>query len=277
LRVSRLLKEPGTLIMGILNVTPDSFFDGGSYFDLESAVNYAHQMVDEGADIIDIGGESSRPGADPVSLEEEEKRVMPVLERLISEVEISISVDTYKSTIAKKALEIGAQIINDISGLRFDSDMANVVAEHDCHVVIMHMKGSPKDMQLNPTYFDLISELVEFFEERIAHASSQGISGDKIILDPGIGFGKRVEDNFDIIRELESIVELGYPVLVGPSRKTFLSKTLNLPFEDLIEGTSAAVTASIINGAKIVRVHDVKEMKRVVTVADTFQKSRVLA
>ena len=277
MRVSRLLKEPGTLIMGILNVTPDSFSDGGAYFDLESAVDHAYKMVNEGADIIDIGGESSRPGAEPVTLEEEEKRVIPVLERLVGEIDVPISVDTYKSTIAKKALEFGTQIINDISGLTFDPDMAYVVAEYDCHVVIMHMKGSPKDMQLNPTYFDLMSELVTFFEERIGHASAQGISGDKIILDPGIGFGKRVEDNFVIIRELESIVELGYPVIVGPSRKSFLSKTLNLPSEDLIEGTSAAVTASIINGAKIVRVHDVKKMKRVVTIADTFQKSRVLA
>ncbi len=254
-----------------MNVTPDSFSDGGEFYDTEKAVERAIQMAEEGADIIDIGGESSRPGADPVSEKEEERRVLPVISALRNKIDIPISIDTYKASIAEKALDAGAQIINDISGLRVDDDMARLAAERDVHTIIMHMKGTPRTMQVKPSYNDLMAELVQFFVERITYAQSAGISQEKIILDPGIGFGKRVEDNFVILNELQKIVELGYPVLVGPSRKSFIGITLNLPEKERLEGTSASITAAILNGAKIVRVHDVKEMRRVVLITDAIK------
>jgi len=268
---SDLLLQNRTLIVGVLNVTPDSFSDGGEFYDVAKAVEHAIQMAEEGADIIDIGGESSRPGAVPVSEKEEERRVLPVISALRNKIDIPISIDTYKASVAEKALDAGAQIINDISGLRVDDDMARLAAERDVHTIIMHMKGTPRTMQVNPSYDDLMAELVQFFEERITYALSAGISQEKIILDPGIGFGKRVEDNFVILNELQKIAELGYPVLVGPSRKSFIGITLNLPEKERLEGTSASITAAILNGAKIVRVHDVKEMRRVVLITDAIK------
>lgn len=268
---SDLLLQNRTLIVGVLNVTPDSFSDGGEFYDAAKAVEHAIQMAEEGADIIDIGGESSRPGAVPVSEKEEERRVLPVISALRNKIDIPISIDTYKASVAEKALDAGAQIINDISGLRVDDDMAQLAAERDVHTIIMHMKGTPRTMQVNPSYDDLMAELVQFFEERITYALSAGISQEKIILDPGIGFGKRVEDNFVILNELQKIAELGYPVLVGPSRKSFIGITLNLPEKERLEGTSASITAAILNGAKIVRVHDVKEMRRVVLITDAIK------
>jgi len=272
-----LFKLKRTLIMGILNVTPDSFSDGGLFFTKEKAVEHAFRMADEGADIIDIGGESSRPGADPVSPEEEERRVLPIVEALISQLDIPISIDTRRSSIARKALESGVQIVNDISGLRDNSNMVNVISQFDASVIIMHMKGTPKNMQLNPYYEDLIEELVEFFNNQIQYARKYGVQDNHIILDPGIGFGKQLQDNFVILRMLRKIVEIGYPVLVGPSRKSFIGLTLNLPSDERLEGTAASVTASILNGAKIVRVHDVKEMKRVVTIADAINTGGAIA
>lgn len=268
---SNLLSQNRTLIMGVLNVTPDSFSDGGEFLDAEKAIERAIQMVEEGADIIDIGGESSRPGADPVSESEELRRVLPVITALKDVINVPLSIDTFKASVAEKALDAGVQMINDISGLRGDGDMAKLAAERKVYTIIMHMKGTPKTMQANPSYDNLMIELVQYFEERIAFAFSAGITRKKIILDPGIGFGKRVEDNFVILNELQTLVDLGYPVLVGPSRKSFIGLTLDLPENDRLEGTSATITAAVLNGAKIVRVHDVKEMRRVVLISDAIR------
>ena len=274
--IKDLLNLQRTLMMGILNVTPDSFSNGGHFFIPEKAIEHAFQMANEGADIIDVGGESSRPGADPVSREEEELRVLPVIKELTSQLNIPISIDTRRSLIARKALERGVQIVNDISGLRDDPDMADVISQFDAFVVIMHMKGTPKNMQQNPTYENLMEELIEFFRDRVTYALKSGIQNNRIILDPGIGFGKRLSDNFIILNALERIVEMGYPVLVGPSRKSFIGLTLNLPPNERLEGTAASVTASVLHGAKIVRVHDVKEMKRVITIADAIQMEEAI-
>jgi len=266
------LQQDRTLIMGALNVTPDSFSDGGLYFSKGSATKRAEEMIEEGVDIIDVGGESTRPGADPVPKEEEEHRVLPVLQEISTRFNIPVSIDTYKADIARKALSSGAKIVNDISGLTFDPEMVNVVADSDAYIVIMHIKGTPKNMQKYPNYEDLIEELVAFFQQQIDYAVKNGIHRKKIILDPGIGFGKKLNDNFVIIHSLDRIANLGFPVLVGPSRKSFIGLTLNLPPVERVEGTAAAVTASILKGAKIVRVHDVKEMKRVSIIADAIKR-----
>lgn len=258
--------------MGVLNVTPDSFSDGGQYYSFERAVTRAHEMAEEGADMIDIGGESSRPGSLPVPADEEERRVLPVFEKLAKDLDIPLSIDTRRSRIARLALEMGAAMVNDISGLRDDPLMGSTAAMAGGHVVIMHMKGTPRKMQVDPRYEDLMGELVAFFGERIRYAEDCGIQRGKIVLDPGIGFGKRVQDNFSILKNLGQIVEMGFPVLVGPSRKSFLGAILDLPVEDRMEGTAAAVTAAVLNGARMVRVHDVKQMKRVVAVADAVAR-----
>ena len=258
------------LVMGILNVTPDSFSDGGKYDSSLTAISHAIKMENEGADIIDIGGESTRPGAKPVDIEEELKRVIPVIEGIRKESNIVISIDTYKSNVASKAISAGANIINDISGLRFDANMVHFASEAQVPIIVMHMLGNPQNMQSNPSYSNLMNELITFFQERVDVLTSKGINKNNIILDPGIGFGKTTDHNFTLIRELGQIVDLGYPVLVGPSRKSFIGKTLNLPLEDRIEGTAAAVTAAIMNGTRIVRVHDVKEMLRVVKMTENI-------
>ena len=256
------------LIMGILNVTPDSFSDGGRYDNSLKAVAHAIKMEEEGADIIDIGGESTRPGATPIDIEEELERVIPVIEGIRKKSNIIISIDTYKSIVAEKAISAGANVINDISGLRFDENMVHVASETQVPVIVMHMLGNPQNMQIDPFYSNLMEELISFFQDRVDVLISNGINKNHIILDPGIGFGKTVEHNFTIIRELSRIVDLGFPVLVGPSRKSFIGKTLSLPPEDRIEGTSAAVTAAIMNGSRIIRVHDIKEILRVIKVAE---------
>ena len=260
-----------TLIMGILNVTTDSFSDGGLFFDRGIAINHALEMEAAGADIIDIGGESTRPGAEPVLLEDELNRVIPVIEAIRSESDVCVSIDTYKANVAEKAITAGANIVNDISGLQFDESMANVVKNNNVPVVIMHIKGTPREMQKDPHYDDLMQEVVAYFQERVEFCRQRGIKKGNIILDPGIGFGKRSQDNFELLRELKQIADLGYPVLSGPSRKSFIGLKLDLPVNERVEGTAAAVTASILNGAKIVRVHDVQEMKRVVTIADNIR------
>jgi len=260
-----------TLIMGILNVTTDSFSDGGLFFDMGIAINHALEMEAAGADIIDIGGESTRPGAEPVLLEDELNRVIPVIEAIRSASDVCVSIDTYKADVAEKAIKAGANIVNDISGLQFDASMADVVKNNNVPVVIMHIKGTPREMQKDPHYDDLMQEVVAYFQERVEFCHQHGIKKENIILDPGIGFGKRSQDNFELLRELKQIADLGYPVLSGPSRKSFIGLTLDLPVEERVEGTAAAVTASILNGAKIVRVHDVQEMKRVVTIADNIR------
>lgn len=260
-----------TLIMGILNVTTDSFSDGGLFFDRGIAINHALEMEAAGADIIDIGGESTRPGAKPVLLKDELNRVIPVIEAVRSASDVCVSIDTYKADVAEKAIKAGANIVNDISGLQFDASMADVVKNNNVPVVIMHIKGTPREMQKDPHYDDLMQEVVAYFQERVEFCHQHGIKKENIILDPGIGFGKRSQDNFELLRELKQIADLGYPVLSGPSRKSFIGLTLDLPVEERVEGTAAAVTASILNGAKIVRVHDVQEMKRVVTIADNIR------
>lgn len=260
-----------TLIMGILNVTTDSFSDGGQFINRDIAVNHAIDMVKSGADIIDIGGESTRPGAEPVSLGDELDRVIPIIEGIRSNSNVCISIDTYKANIAEKALAAGADMVNDISGMQFDKKMVKVIKEKKVPVIIMHIKGIPRNMQQNPQYENLMEEIVAYFQERVEFCHEHGIKNENIILDPGIGFGKRLQDNFELIRELKQISDLGFPVLSGPSRKSFIGLTLDLPVDERVEGTAAAVTASILNGSKIVRVHDVKEMKRVATIADTIR------
>ena len=260
-----------TFIMGILNVTPDSFSDGGQFIKTDLAVNHALQMIEEGADIIDIGGESTRPGAEPVSLEDELHRVIPVIESIRTQSDVCISIDTTKADVAEKAITSGADIINDISGLQFDNRMKDVASSMEVPVIIMHINGPPGDMQKNPHYDDLMQEMVVYFKERVEFCHRNGIKKENIILDPGIGFGKRLQDNFELLRELNKIKNLGFPILTGPSRKSFIGITLNLPVEDRLEGTTVSVTASILNGAKIIRVHDIKEMKRAATIADEIR------
>jgi len=260
-----------THLMGVLNVTPDSFSDGGLYRDPERAVRRGLEMVEEGADFIDVGGESTRPGSDPVPQEEELRRVLPVIERLSKATDIPISVDTYKSAVARRALDAGARIINDISGLHFDSDLADVATGGGATLVIMHMKGTPKTMQADPVYDDVISDIGEYLAAAIRIAEAKGI--EQIFVDPGIGFGKSAAQNVEIIRRLRELGSLGHPVLVGPSRKSFIGKILDLPVDERLEGTAAAVAASVMNGAHVVRVHDVKQMLRVTRVADAIVRS----
>ena len=259
-----------TYVMGVLNVTPDSFSDGGWHYALDSALKRAIEMQAEGADIIDIGGESTRPGSQPVALDEELRRVIPVIERLRSQVAIPISVDTYKAQVAESALNAGADIVNDISGLRFHPGMASVIAKAGAGVVLMHIKGTPRDMQKDPHYNDLMAEIMAYLKECKQSALDAGIESEQIVIDPGIGFGKRLQDNFQILRELSKLTRLRCPILVGPSRKSFIGQTLGLPVEERLEGTAAAVAACVFNGANIVRVHDVKQMKRVVIIADAI-------
>jgi dihydropteroate synthase len=262
-----------TYIMGILNVTPDSFSDGGKYFDKERAVEQALRMQDEGADIIDIGGESTRPGAEKISVEEEIDRVVPVIEALANKVNIPLSIDTYKSAVAEEAILSGASIINDISGLRFDPQMPRIAARNNVPVVIMHIKGTPENMQKRPVYKALISEITDYLREGVEIARNAGIADDKIVIDPGIGFGKTIEHNLEIIQKLNVFSGLEKPILIGPSRKSFIGRILDaLPAAERLEGTAAAIAIGIFNGANIIRVHDVKEMGRVARVADRIKR-----
>ena len=263
-----------TLVMGIVNVTPDSFSDGGKYHVTTAAIDFAFKLIDDGADIIDIGGESTRPGADKVSCSEELERVIPVIEGIRSNNnKILISIDTTKSMVAKEAVEAGANIINDVSGISFDNQMPQVIAQLKAPVIIMHMKGNPSNMQENPKYKNLIDEIITYFKIKINIATSSGIDREMIILDPGIGFGKTVEHNFKILADLNRFNNLQLPLLIGPSRKSFIGSTLGLPPEDRLDGTAATVAVGVNNGARIVRVHDVKNMKRVVIIADKIRNA----
>ncbi|MCX6121966.1 MAG: dihydropteroate synthase [Ignavibacteriales bacterium] len=260
-----------THVMGILNVTPDSFSDGGRYLDVEQAIAHGKKLAEDGADFIDVGGESTRPGSESVSIEEEIRRVIPVIESLAKKVDVPISIDTCKSDVAEAALQAGAVIINDISAMTFDGKMASIVAKHKASVVVMHIQGTPKTMQLNPSYKNVTEEVKQFLQERVDAAVKAGIK--QIIVDPGIGFGKKYEHNIQLLKELKSLTSLGYPLLVGVSKKSFLGAILNLPPSERMEGTAAAVTASILNGTNIIRVHDVKEMKRVAMVSDALKSA----
>ena len=261
-----------THIMGILNITPDSFYDGGKFILKDKAVARVLQMVEEGADIIDIGGESSRPGAKPVHEKAEIARTIPVLEAIRERIAVPISIDTTKSTVAKAALEAGADMINDISGMSSDPEMAGVAAAYGVPVVLMHMQGTPETMQHDPHYDRLIAEIRQGLEDRIQNALRAGISKNNIIIDPGIGFGKRRPDNFKILRHLSDFRRLGYPILIGVSRKACIGWALDLPEGDRLLGTVSAVVASILRGAHIVRVHDVKEMAQAVRIADLIKQ-----
>src|SRR6056297_1987240 len=260
-----------TLIMGILNITPDSFSDGGKYNDLESALIRAKKMENADADIIDIGAESSRPYSDRISAEEEKKRLLPVLKEVLKVTTVPISIDSYKSSVVKAALEEGASIVNDISGLRFDNKMAETAAEFSAPVIIMHIQGRPETMQDNPSYQNLIFEIKKYLWDGIKIAKEAGIADDSIIIDPGIGFGKEQLHNLQILNRLESFKELNYPILIGTSRKSLIKYVNKNEVNERLFGTAATVSTSIIKGANIVRVHDVAEIKKVAVMTDAVK------
>jgi len=259
------------LLMAILNVTPDSFSDGGLFQDHDQAVDRALEMVDEGAHILDIGGESSRPGSHPVSLEEELQRVVPLVAKLVGRVSVPISVDTTKAEVARRCLDLGAAIINDISALRDDPAMAVVVKGHGAGLILMHMRGMPATMQLSPSYTDVIDDVYDFLRSRIEAAVGWGIDRERIAVDPGIGFGKRLQDNLAVLGQVSSLAGLGRPIVIGPSRKGFLGALLDRPVLEREWGTAAAVAAAVLNGAHVVRVHAVSEMKDVVRVSQAIR------
>jgi len=266
-----------TAVMGILNVTPDSFSDGGAYPTVEAAVARALEMVREGADIIDIGGESTRPStvygsSTSVSAEEELHRVIPVIERLRVSSDVLISIDTTKAAVADAALKAGAHIVNDISGLTFDPAIAAVTASHGAALVVMHIQGTPEMMQAAPAYGDVVAEVRSSLAASAAAAKDAGVR--TVIIDPGIGFGKNVGHNLSLLRHLAEFRSLGYPIMVGTSRKGFIGQILGLPVNERMEGTAASVAVSIMNGASVVRVHDVKEMKRVVRLTDAIKHAQ---
>jgi dihydropteroate synthase len=260
-----------TLLMGVLNVTPDSFSDGGLYFDKEKAIAHGLRMVEEGADILDIGGESTRPGSKPLELDDELRRVIPVIESLAKELDIPISIDTYKSAVAQRAIEVGAEMINDISGLHYDPGLAKVAAKVDIPLVLMHIRGIPETMQRDVYYESLFSEIIQYLRESIQRAESVGVDPAKIIIDPGIGFGKTVEDNLLIIKNLSEFRILGKPIMLGTSRKSFIGKILNADVEDRLEGTLSSIAISVLNGAHIIRCHDVLQAKKAIAVADAIK------
>ena len=264
-----------TWIMGVVNITPDSFSDGGLFLDRKKAVEHGLRLKQQGADIIDIGGESSRPGSDPISYQEELDRVLPVIKELKQKTDILISIDTMKAKVAEGALDAGADIINDISALRADPDMGSLAAERKTPVILMHMLGKPKTMQDNPIYDNVLSEIHSFFKDRIDSAISQGIKKSKLILDPGIGFGKRLQDNLILIKKLSFFDDLNLPLLIGPSRKSFIGAILDLPAAQRLEGTLASTVAGILNGAHIVRVHDVEAVRRAALVTDAILDSSI--
>jgi dihydropteroate synthase len=270
-RHGRLRFERRTVIMGILNVTPDSFYDGGRRMEPAKAIADGVALVEAGADVIDIGGESTRPGARPVSSKEELERVLPVLQGLRREVDVPISIDTYKAPIARAALDAGADIVNDISALRFDSQMVSLVAAEKVPVVLMHMQGAPQTMQMEPRYDDVVREVKSFLLDRLQQAVNLGIEPEKVILDPGIGFGKTLDHNLTLLRSLADLAAIGQPLLVGASRKAFIGRILAVDPDKRLEGSLAAAVAAVLAGANIVRVHDVKETRHAILIADAIR------
>ncbi len=260
-----------TYVMGVINVTPDSFSDGGMFHSVESALSQARRLVEAGADILDIGGESTRPYSQPISLEEELKRVVPVIEAIRKEMDVVISIDTTKAKVAEAALDVGANVVNDVSGLRFDPAMVEIVASRGVPVILMHMKGTPRDMQENPVYEDAVGEIMEFLQERIEFAEARGVAPEKIWIDPGIGFGKRLEDNIAILKGLDRFKGLGRPLLLGPSRKAFLGAITGIEVPaDRDIGTTAVVALAVAKGVDVVRVHNVEYAVQAVKVADAL-------
>jgi dihydropteroate synthase len=266
------LKNGKTYIMGILNVTPDSFSDGGKFYSIDSALKQVEKMLEQGADFIDVGGESTRPGAEAVSVDEELKRVIPVIEEVTKRFEdVIISIDTYKAKVAKQAIDAGALIVNDISGLKFDSQMASVVSSCNVPVILMHIKGTPKNMQKNPVYNNLLNEIFDFFQDSLKILENADGDISNVIIDPGIGFGKTFEHNIEILKRLKEFSSLGLPILIGASRKSFLGTILNTQNpEERILGSLSVAAISALRGAKILRVHDVKETYEVLQVADAL-------
>ena len=263
-----------TLVMGILNVTPDSFSDGGRFEDPSAAIEHGSRLIDDGADVVDVGGESTRPGSESVSAEEELRRVRPVIEGLVERHPAHpISIDTRKADVAGAALEAGATIVNDVSGAR-DPAMFDTVREHDASMVLMHMQGDPRTMQEAPSYEDVVAEVKEYLRERVEAAEFAGVDPERIVVDPGIGFGKDLEHNLELLRRIDELLDLGRPVLIGPSRKRFLGAILDLPEGDRVEGTAGAVAWAVARGVHAVRVHDVKEIVRAVRVIDAIAKAR---
>jgi dihydropteroate synthase len=260
-----------TLVMGVLNVTPDSFSDGGQFFDPEAAVARGIEMISDGADIVDVGGESTRPGAEPVGPDEEQRRVVPVIKRLSAELDVPISVDTRKPEVAEAALEGGATIVNDISGAR-DPRILDVTREAGAGLVLMHMRGEPATMQEFTDYVDVVAEVRDQLRLRMEAAIFAGVEADYIVVDPGIGFAKTPDQNLVLLRDVDSLFDLGRPVLVGPSRKSFIGKVLDLDVDQRLEGTAGAVAWLVAHGVHIIRVHDVKEMVRVIRVVEAIER-----
>lgn len=268
--IRQILQNKQTVVMGILNVTPDSFSDGGRFLNPAVAVKHAQQMLADGADIVDVGGESTRPGSEPVTVKEELRRIVPVIKELIKQ-HIPVSIDTMKPEVADACLSVGASMLNDVTGLR-NEKMLKVAAQYNVPTIIMHMLGVPKTMQSNPKYGNVVEDIMKYLKQQAEKAKAAGIS--HIIIDPGIGFGKTLEHNLKIINNLTKFRELGYPVCIGPSRKSFIGKLTNTEnANDRLEGTLAAVTACVLNGADIIRVHDVKECKRAVQVAEAMKNA----
>jgi dihydropteroate synthase len=257
--------------MGAINITPDSFSDGGLYLEPERAVDLALEMVAQGVDIIDIGGESTRPGSRGVDAEEELRRIIPVIRGITAQTDTLLSVDTRKARVAREALEAGCQIVNDVTALRFDSEMARVAARHGAVIVLMHMRGTPETMQRDIRYESLISQIIAYLRESIGLAEKAGIDRERIVIDPGIGFGKTVDHNLAVIKHLYQFRILGQPILIGTSRKSFIGKILDLEVDQREEGTLASVVASILHGAHIVRVHNVRNAVRAARIADAVR------
>ncbi|MFC1848793.1 dihydropteroate synthase [candidate division CSSED10-310 bacterium] len=259
-----------TLVMGILNVTPDSFSDGGLFLSPEKAVECGLRMAEEGADVIDVGGESTRPFSQPITVDQEKKRVLPVIEKLTGQLSIPISIDTYKYEVAKSALAAGASIVNDITALTYSKKMVSLIAKNKAGVILMHMKGTPRKMQRKPEYGAVVPEIYAFLAERISYAQQHGIAFKNMIIDPGIGFGKLLHHNLALINELEYFATINRPIMVGASRKSFIGAILNDPVNDRLEGSLATAVMAVARGAHIVRVHDVRETVRAVTIADAI-------
>ncbi len=268
----RKIEFKRTYIMGVINITDDSFYSGSRYTTKDIVQRVAIEMETEGADFIDIGAESSRPGSHPISKREEIGRLKNVLPIIIKKIKVPISIDTYKADVASYAIDQGVKIVNDISGLRFDKKMARVVAKNKVSLVIMHIKGTPQNMQVNPHYDDLMGELYHYFRKRIDFATRQGIEPERIIIDPGLGFGKRLEDNYEIINRLSELTNFARPILVGHSRKSFIGKPFNMSPEQRLEGTLGVTAILIRNGASVLRVHDVSESKKVALLIDRMKK-----